>query len=301
MALNSDGFLGSTVSMIRQMIDSPSANAKFTDADLITYLRGSIATVMADFNALTDHPYVARVDLAIVADKQVYTLPPQVQKIYYMALIDSTSGLKIWELYPGSIWDFSGYGFRLEGNTMRLLTKWKTGYTIQIAFVPNAEPFPILGSSSTYSASTFTFPSSATDGTLDTRPQSYAGYMLRILSSSDSAAVYTQDRYIASYNNQTRVATMVEDFSPTLVGTVVFEVVPCFSLLFQQVWALHVAQTIMGLEGSTKQYNLLEGLYQKRLRSLRMSSKKEFRAGQTFENRTADNDRGPYGGLWGLG
>ena len=297
MALSGSGFLSESVTMIRQILDSPNINGKYSDDDVIRYFRGSIATVMADYNALTDHPVTARLDVVIEVDKQVYTLPPQVSKVYYLAYIDSTSGTKQWEVYPGAMWDFSGYGFRLEGNTIRLLEKWKTGYTLQVGFVPNAEPFPFKADSATYAAGTITFPSSVTDGTRDTRPQAYAGYMVRILSSTDSAAVYTQDRYISSFNNQTRVATLVENFSPALAGTVTFEVVPVYSLLFQQVWVMHAVQKLLGFEGAQKQYSLLEAIYQKNLRSLRMSAVKEFRVGRTFENRTSDNPNRPF---WGL-
>lgn len=293
--VSGSGFLSDSVSMIRQLVDEPSVNAKYTDADLLNYWRGSMATVMADINANTDHPIVARIALAITVGKQVYALPPQCQKVYYIASFDSNTGQKQWEIMPGSLWDFSHYGFRIEGSTLRFLSKPISAETLEIGFVPNAEPHPHKGTSATYTTTTFTLAETPADGTLDTRPQAYAGYILRVTGSTDSAAVYVQDRIITSYNNQTRVATVSEAFSPALVGTITYEVIPIYSELLKQIWATHAAMTILAVEGASKKYQLMSAVHQQRLRALRLSLQKEFRMGSSFEGRTATNDLNRYG------
>ena len=297
-ALSGSGYLADSVAMIRQMVEEAVVNAKYTDGDILTYLRGASATVLADMNVNTDHPVVVRYNVTIEVDKQTYTLPPKCHKVYALAKINSTTGTKEWEVYPGSRWDFSGYGFMLEGNTIRLLSKWKSGHTLECAFVPNGEPHPHKASSATYAAGTFTLPSTVTDGTLDTRPNCYAGYLLRVLASTDVAAVYSQERIISSYNNQTRVATLSENFSPALVGTVTYEVVPMYSELTKQVFAMKTALMLLSFEGSSKKYGLLEDVYQKALRALRLTLRKEARMGQAFEGRTPDN---PVGNPWPYG
>ena len=298
MALSGSGFLNDVVVTVRQMVNEPTTNPKYSDADMIGYLRRSIAVVMADINANMDHPVVTRGSLVIAVDKQSYTLPPQVGKLYYIAKINSTTGTKEWEILPGSLWDFTGFGFRLEGNTLRLLSKWKVGYTVEYAFVPNAEPFPHKANAAAYTTTTMTLATAGVDGTLDTRPEAYAGYLLRVLSSTDATAVYPQDRIISAYNNQTRVATVTEAFSPALVGTITYEVVPLFSQLLQHVWCLYTAKTILGLEGANKKYALINDLYQSALRALRITMRKEFRVGQVFEGRTPENSRNPS---WAFG
>lgn len=290
-SLSGSGFLADSVSMIRQLTDESGINAKYTDGDLLTYLRGSMATVIADMNANTDHPLVARASLAIVVDKQVYHLPCQVSKLYSIAKINTTTGLKEWEVRPGTRWDFSGQGFVLEGNTIRLLSKWKAAYTLEYEFVPDGEPHPHKGTcaQADYTTTTLKLAATPLDGTLDTRPNSYAGYIVRILSSSDSVAVYTQERVITAHNNQTRVITVGEAFSPALVGTVTYEVLPRFGELLKQVWALHTAMTILGIEGQEKKFVLTERLYQGKLRALRLQLRKEFRVGQVFEGQMPEN------------
>lgn len=301
-SMSGSGFLSDTVTLIRQIVEESSINTKYTDADVIEYLKGSIGTVMTDINANTDHPVVVRWSFPIVVDKQTYTLPPHCQKVYWIAKINSQTGYKEWEILPGSRWDFGSYGFRLEGNTLRLLTKWKTGYTVELGFVPNSETFIHKGDTATYTTTTVTLPSSVTDGSRDTRPDSYAGYLFRVLSSTDSAAVYTQDRLVTGYNNQTRVVTVAEAFSPALVGTITYELIPAYSGLLKHVWAFHAAMTILGIEGAAKKYSLVKDIYDKRLRAFKGTLRKEFRIGQVWENQTTTNARSnyPYFGTGGL-
>lgn len=300
-SMSGSGFLSDSVSRLRQIVEESSINEKYTDADMIRYLKGSMQSVLTDVNANTDHPVVVRWSFPIVADKQVYTLPPNCQKVYRVTKIEDTYGTVEWEILPGSKWDFGSLGFRLEGNSLRLMAKWKTGYTVQVEYVPNGESQPHKGTTATYTTTTMTLDDTPVDGTFDTRPSAFAGYLLRVLSSTDTAAVYTQDRIIASYNNQTKIATVVEAFSPALVGTITYEVLPQYSGLLQDVVCLHAALTLHGLEGASKKYALTKDIYEKRMRALRTQQRKEFRIGPVFENQTTTNARTrPWGGTRGF-
>ncbi len=297
-SLSGTGFLSSSVSKIRQIIEEPSVNVKYSDSDILGYLKGSIGSVLTDVNANTDHPVLVRWSMPIVVDKQSYTLPPHCQKLYRIAKVNSIDGTVEWEVLPGSRWDWGNYGFRIEGNTIRLLAKWQTAYTVQVDFVPNSETYSHLATTATYTANTVTLPASVTDGTLDTRPDSYCGYLFRVLSSTDSGAVYTQERRVISHNNQTRVITVDEDFSPALAGTITYELVPSFSYLLQEVFCFHTAMTILGIEGAAKKYGLVKDIYNERKRALRQQLRKEFRVGQVFEGQTTTNQRFRNWGRW---
>lgn len=401
-SLSGTGFLSDSVSRLRQIVEESSINEKYSDADMIRYIKSSMQSVLTDVNANTDHPVVVRWSFPIVADKQVYTFPANCQKLYRITKIEDTYGTVEWEILPGSRWDFGNAGFRLEGNSMRLMAKWKAGYTVQLEYVPNGESQPHKGSSvqifgtsvaagsaqgdaiplsythsrvtgadgtkggiiptasaglnylvhnTSTSSSLKVYPNTSDtidggtvnvhvtlaagearrfvatdavdwvssvvtdpeavltiaatpiDGTLDTRPDAFAGYLLRILSSTDvaTATVYTQDRLIASYNNQTRVATLVEAFNPPLAGTITYEILPQYSGLIQDVVCLHAALTLHGLEGATKKYALTKDIYEKRMRALRTQLRKEFRVGPVFENQTTTNSRtNPWAGRRGF-
>lgn len=290
-SMSGTGFLSSSVSMVRQVIEEPSVNVKYSDADILRYFKGSMGSVLTDVNANTDHPVLVRWSFPIVVDKQSYTLPPHCQKLYRIAKVSSIDGMIEWEILPGSKWDWGSYGFQIEGNTIRLLAKWKTAYTLQVDFVPNSETYSHLGTTATYTPTTVTLDSTPVDGSLDTRPDAYAGYLFRVLSSTDSESVYTQERRIISYNNQTRVATLDETLSPTLVGTVTYEVVPAYSTLLQDVVCFHTAMTLLGIEGAQKKYALVKDIYNERKRALRQQLRKEFRIGKTFEGQTTTNSK----------
>jgi hypothetical protein len=140
-----------------------------------------------------------------------------------------------------------------------------------------------------------TFASSVTDGTLDTRENAYAGYMLRVLSDDNTIV---QERIITAYDNTTRVATLSEALSPLGLGTLTYEVVPQYSRLLRQVVSLRAAIDLLANEGNAKRIQTLTASYVVKMSALRRHlSKKESRfPGHADGDDETNQDRG---GWWG--
>lgn len=302
-SLSGSGFISDTVGLIRRAVDEPSTSPKYTNADILEFVAGAYDVVMADININTDHPIVVRADLSITAGKQTYNLPPHVAQVYRIAKINSTTGLPEYEVWPGTEFSFTGRGWVLEGNTIRFLSDWETTVTLQILFMPNTETFMHKGTIASGSvatdvtATTLKFASTVTDGTLDTRPNCYAGYLLRLLSSSTGLV---EERIITAYANTTRIATINEawDSTPGAGTAVVYEVIPQFSRLIRHVVCLRAAIDILAQEGNQKRMQTLGVSYQVKLNALRRYlSSKQARFPHSANGDTVDNsNRGFWGG-----
>jgi hypothetical protein len=386
-ALSGSGFLSDCVSWVRKHTDEPGTTPKYTDGDIVDIVSGAFDVVIADININTDHPILVRTTISIVSGQQYYRLPPQVAEVWRIAKLDSDVSTMLWNMHPGSYYNFSGYGFKLEGNSIRLLRDWKESESLELLFVPNGEVYmhkatgvptgslvnttykwtasgagtneyyceldgggdpslseptqvnlggssategtlgslaagtwgygdnDTLGYSTVYvrlsggtdpdagaihnvqtgTGNQLTFASSVTDGTLDTRENAYAGYMLRVLSDDNTIV---QERIITAYSNTTRVATLSEPLSPLGLGTLTYEVVPQYSRLLRQVVSLRAAIDLLANEGNAKRIQTLTAAYAVKMSALRRHlSKKESRFPGHMDGDTEDNMN--RGGFWG--
>lgn len=298
-ALSGSGFLADCVSLVRKITDEPSNNPKYTDADLVELIQVAFDTAVADININTDHPILVRFNISINTTDLDYVLPPNVGEIWRIAKINDKSKLPDWEVWPGSEFDFSGRGFTIEGNMFRLLTPWnRIEPSVQILYVPNGEPQIHKATASGGTASTIVFPSSVTDGTLDIRPQAYAGYLVRILSGAGAG----QERYVESYDATTRTATVRGNWTTNPDSTSVYEVVPHYSRLIKHVVCLYAALDVLSNEGNSERIQNVRTQLAVKMRSLRlMIEKKQNRFMKKFDSDTADNVEriSPWYGSWG--
>jgi len=294
-ALSGSGFLSDCVSLIRKATDEPSTQPKYTDADIVEYIHAAFDTEIADINIITDNAIKARMDINVVDGQQYYCLPPNCASVYKLAKIVTATNTPQWEVYPGSEWNFSGHGFSLEGNNIRLLRDWNESLTLQVTYVVNGETAIHKATADAATASTITFPSSVTDGTLDTRKNAYAGYIVRILE-SDQGRV--EERIITDYNNETGVATISENWDTTPTGTIVYEVLPQYSRLLKHVVCLRVSMDILGQEGLGQKLQIQERIYAAKKSALRrFLNSKQGRFPHHMEGDTADNlNRGGFFG-----
>lgn len=292
-ALSGSGFLSEVVSLVRKAIDEPSVSPKYTDSNLVEYIQVAFDDVVQELNTNTDHPVLVRHTMSVVAGTQVYQLPPNVGQVIRVARINSVTGIPEIEVWPGSELEFSGYGFRIEGNQFRFMSIPTQSETLQILYMPMGEAFIHKATASSSTSTTLVFPSSVTDGTLDTRVKAYAGYMLRILSDSNSIV---QERIISDYDNITRTATVSVAFSPTLGGTIVYEVLPHYSRLIKHVVAIKAAMIILSNERNQKALAAQERQYSQKIRALRLSVEhRHARFPHSFDGNTVDN---PDRQLW---
>jgi hypothetical protein len=286
-ALSGSGFLSNLVSLIRKATDEPDTDPKWTDADVVKVAQTAFDEVLQDCNANTDHPVGIRHTITLVDGTQDYILPPTVGQVLRVAKINSSSGLPEWESWPGGYMDPTQSGWRIEGNTLRLLRDWDLSNDLEILYIPNSVALMHKATADAVTSTTVTFPSSVTDGTLDTRPNAYVGYFVRILSSTQGVI---EERLVTAYNVTTRVATINKAWDTTPTGTVVYEVVPLFDRLMESIVALRGAMDILAQEGNTKRLAAITQSYQLKLRALRLQlSRKQARFPHHMDGDTWDN------------
>ncbi len=294
-SLSGSGFLSDVVSLVRKATDEPSQSPKYTDSDIVEYLQAGMDAVLTDIHVNTDHPIIVRYTITLVDGTQFYILPPNVAELMRVAKVNSTSGLPEYEVWPGSHMNPGGHGWKLEGNVLRLLRDWDSTDSLELMYIPNSEPAMHKATASAIDATTVTFPSSVTDGSLGQRPNEYVGMLLRILSSDQN---YVEERMITAYNVTTRIATVAKAWDTTPTGTVVYEVVPIYSRTIKHVVALRTAIDILSNEGNSQRMATLNQNYAIKLSAMRRQlNKMEGRFPHHFDGDTWDNTN--RGGFYG--
>lgn len=140
-ALSGSGFLSDCVSWVRKHTDEPNTTPKYTDGDIVDIVSGAFDVVIADININTDHPILVRTNISIADGQQYYRMPPNVAELWRIAKIVDGTGTMRWNMHPGNYWNFTGYGFKLEGNSIRLLRDWNETETLELLYVPNGEVY----------------------------------------------------------------------------------------------------------------------------------------------------------------
>jgi hypothetical protein len=294
------GFLSDVTTRVRLYTDEPSTNAKYSDANILSFLRTVWRQIMQDVNRNSQAPIVVRHDVSISNDDNVHELPPTVGSILRLAKYDTTTGTVDWEVIPKSRWNPAGPGFTVEGNIIRFEPDWDWGsHTLRLEYIPNGDvsfhdgTAGTITNSTTNNNCTIVLASSPTTGSLDTRPNAYAGQILRILSATTND--YEQQRIITAYDVTTRTATVQPAFSTSLVpsGTVTYEVAPFLGTEFGvDLVSLAVARYILGIEGDSGRLKTMSMLYTNLMREIRLGqSSIEMIVGNHFEVDTIHNRR----------
>lgn len=295
-SLSGSGFLSDCVTLVRQMTDEPSLLPKYTDADVVELVTSAMTVVMSEIHNNSDHNIINRFDIQLVPGKQSYILPPNVGEVWAVRKMSTTTPISpIYEVWSDNHWSSHQSGFVIEYNEFRLLTDWRSNDILEMLYVPNGESFMHKATASSVGANTIIFPSSVTDGTLDTRANAYAGYLVRILSDTTG---YVQEKVIDTYDNVIRKATLTTDWNPLPTGTIVYEVLPTFSNIIKHCVCLQAAMDVLSNEGNEKRLKTVTGRYLVKIRALRqMITKKSSRFPGHAIGDTSDNDqRGDYYG-----
>ena len=273
-SVSGSGFISDCIGLVRRAVDEPSTSPKYTNADINEFIHAAYDVILSDMDVNTDHPILVRLDISVVAAKQTYNLPPNVAQLLRVAKITTATGLVQWEVWPGNEFSGHGQGYTIEGNTLRLLQDWNSSETLQLLYMPNSDVSFHKGTvasgdvTADVLASSIKFAATVTDGTLDTRPNCYAGYMVRLLSSSSGRV---EERIITAYNATTRVATVNQawDTLPVTGTAVVYEVLPQFSRLLKHVVCLRAAIDILAQEGNAKRMQTLTAAFTVKMSALR--------------------------------
>ena len=301
------GFISRTITRIRTFAAEPETNAKYTDAILLDMIEISWAEVMAELNRASSTSLCVRHDIsaasATTGPTNTYLLPPTIHAILRLAKVNTTTGVVEWEEIPRSRWSPAGPGFLIEGNTVRFEPHWQRGtHTLRLTYIPSGDMRLHYGTvDGTVGASAITNDTSAntctvvlaatpTTGSLDTRPNAYAGSILRILGDGGTNAAhdYCQERVITAYDVVTRTATMSPALTTVPVGDAIpYEVAPLLGNAFDAVIAMDVAAQVVGIEGDGARSMSIERQFARKMRTLKLNAaNQEAIVGQRFQHDT---------------
>lgn len=307
-SLSGSGLISDLIGCVRRAVDEPSTNPKYTNADILEFIHGAFDVVLADLNVNTDHPVLVRMDIAVEPTKQTYNLPPTVAEVHRVGKVNSTTGLLEWEIWPGNEFSGHGRGFTIEGNTLRLQAKWQTTETISILYVPNSEVSIHKGTiasgdvATDVTSTTLKFAASPDDGNLDTRQNCYAGYLLRLLTSS--TGIVQERSIVSSTITGGRIIVTIDEAwtsTPAAGTAVTYEVVPMYGRLIRHVVCLRAAMDILAQEGNEKRISTLMSSYQVKVSALRRRMQsKNARFPHSLTGDTLDNENRGLGwfGIW---
>lgn len=283
MALSGVGYLKRVTDHVRLFTDEAGADVKFTDANLVDFVRRCWADVQADVNRVSAFKPRARISITVVSDQREYALPPNVANFLSMekrnAVTDDYEGV---EWAPNHPLSPSGPGFTIEGPMIRFDPVWRVGETVQFTYVPSAEIHPFEGTAlAAGSTTTLAKTKTVVDGTKDARPHAYNGYVYRLL---DSSGNVTEERQITAYDGTD--PTVAPALADAPAEDEKFEVVPNHAYRFEHVVGLRVSRLIAALIGDADRAAMIQMEYREALRTVRLDlSQGEQRIGKQFYRR----------------
>lgn len=297
MAEYDESFLTRSITDVREAVDEPIINAKYTDARVIRHLEKAFILVLNEKNRSNQTPATVKQTISIAANTTEYVLPYVMGS--FIGLYDrSESGTKIF--YDGRGM-YNPYGRRvwLEDHTLHIQTTDSLGIgTSLIAeWIPNGVA-RLHNGACTISADgkTVTFGATPNAGTLDTHLQAYAGSKFRVILVDGTTVTgnYMQERNITAYDHTTREATLDVALSPiptTDDGHIHYEIAPFISQGFDSVVPLYAAYRICSVEGNRKRAKGILDAYRNELRNVRLTTyysnmpEAPRQRGDSFDNR----------------
>lgn len=267
-----DSFLTRSITELREAIDEPSINAKYTDARCVRKLEEAYALVMGELTRVSVTPVVARHTITTVASVWVYPLPPtigSVKAIYE----DIGTGYKVFYSTYGR-YNNMGRGVWLEGRALHLQEGYFPAGTILTVEYTGTAPRLCNGVCTVDSTGTLVTLGAVYQGTRDTRLNAYAGSVLRIIADSDASYNYVQERTITADAVTTGIVTLDYALSPnnySSTGVTYFEIAPPLSVLMDVVVPLRAALDISSKEGAVTRTNMLRRAYWDALRNAELT------------------------------
>lgn len=300
---------------VRRYTDEPNVNAKWNDADILAKLNEAWAEVYVDITFNEEWPVLVKYNVSFSDGAAIVILPPNVGEMIQVAkMSEDGSRQVIWELDTRSQFDVSGWGVRITGNTMELGSSWQGATEImELMYIPNGVVAPLDGKwigSETFTGTSITLATTATNGNLPTLPNCLAGYMFRTVPAAGTVPVdgdsstIQQEHLITAYNPVTRVATLATDLNPSIDisadGTVIYEIVPLLHPLLRGIVAVRASQNILSAEGNKDRAGMLALEYRRKMRSLKLQvASINGRKATQFEGGTRDDPRS-RSNRWGI-
>ena len=281
----SNSFLSRAVTTVREMLDEPAINKKYTDTRIITQLEKSYCHSLGEVNRNTRTQAVGTYSVSISTGSssiQNFALPHNAGNILAV-YVEGDYGER-YHFNSRGRHNVLGRGVWIDGNILRIQPQavWSTtnsgSATLKIEHVPvgvaqlhnGVLTLDADGDAATLGAS-------PNVGALDTHPSAYLGCTLRILEVDGTTVTgnVMQERAITAYNSTTRVATLTPVLDPiptTDDGNIYYEIAPTIHKGMDEIVATYTAYAIALTEGNHKRANGILKRYQTEIRNLRLTS-----------------------------
>lgn len=297
-----DSFLSRLIEDVREQVDEPTINAKYTDDRIIELAEKAYVHVIGEVNRNSKFPAVAKYIITIADGVSKYMLPHTIGSI--LAIYTETEeGNKLF-YKSRSPHNPSGRNLWTEGNTLCIQPNGiGNGTEITVEYVPIGVARLHNGTCSVSADGlTVTLASTPHAGDLDTHAQAYAGSILRVLQVTGTGAVgnYMQERTITGYDNTTRGATVDVALNPVPVagtgGYIYYEIAPAIHKGLDHVVSLYVGLHICNVEGNQKRGSGILKEFQSAMRNVRLTTYySNIQEAYRWYGDNFDNSR--YGGL----
>lgn len=279
----------------RAMLDKPTVDAKYNDSFILrNFVTPAMADVFAHLNLTYDNPVVIRHQVDVVAGTPYYQLPPSVQEIWWVVILDDNGNIFA-DAYPRGTHHPRGRGWAIEGNLLVFDPIPDASLTCHLFYVPRGEYLLHYGTGTLAVdaddvLNTFTLMNTPTLGMIDRRVNAYAGQTLRLLPASPAPI---EERIIATHTYGTSVWTVTTrvPFTETAEGSVLYEIAPpCSEGWWEAIAAATAKKLGVPCGISMKQMQSIEMQFRRAVKTIGDNvSNLQLRTGKAFDPDTLDN------------
>jgi len=271
-AFYAESFLSRAIADVRESLDEPTQNAKYSDARVINFLEKAYIIVLNEKNRNSRTPAVAKINKTIASGTNTYVLPHTIGSIHGIYKADDSGGKVFYD--SRSKFNTFGRGMWIENQTLHIQTTdmYGIGTEITIEYIPSGIARLHNGLCTlNEDGDVATFGATPNAGTLDTHHEAYAGSIFRILG-ADGTGNYLQERVITAYDETSREATLDVALSPIPTGNIYYEIAPAICKGMDTVVALYAAWRIASAEGNAKRASGILKAYRNELRNIRLTA-----------------------------
>ena len=317
-ATQSEGVLTTVCNRVRQALDEPTLQAKYTDTRIIERLNEAWPETVVDLYAAASNPPLARYDVTVTDNMLYGVLPATVGEVRRIELWNSDGVTLVGEIIPRSRFNAYGQGIAFEGtHRFRIEPNVLSASVLRFFYVPSGEAVLLKGttpiSQQTSTGLTLSSATTASLGAIDRRPHAYIGSIIRTLSytgglPSGYLRYPVEDRQISAYNVATGALTITEPWTlysslmPTPLGNLTYEIFPPEAQgVFPVLW-LKVARDLCAEENRLDKFKVYSSRVLETRRAMMLAwSRKQTRSPQAYNGDVSlDNPDFNGWGPWGI-
>ncbi len=311
------GIIKPMVAKFRQYIDDKGDSAKWSNAEVMDFLRTAWTDIMSDLMRVSDFKPKARFNISITADTENFLLPPNIGHILKFEEVKnpgtSKQSISI-DFQPNHHLSPHGEGWSIEGPVLHLDPPWTEGKTLRLTYIPTfSAPFfefkADLNDTAANLKTGIVFDFATADDlitpelTPSKEDHAYLGYTIRGPLLAAAATDMEERQIITAYdanvdgvgdNANKALLTVSPGFTDDVAEDDLFEVIPQGMYRFVHLVALKAARIERSIVRDTKGAGSLNGEYRDALRTLRLDhATGQQRTGKRFQRSV--RGRGRFG------